>query len=267
MTSIVYRSEQPCRRLQQCVARYWQIESDGPVLHSPGRWSLPDGGSEWIFVLADPLLRGSHVHSAGAYAAGTALTACRSRTVGRMLTFGVVFRPGGAAAVSRVAANELTGLVVPLACLWGPAGSDVAERLASATGFRSRVHLIEEEFLARLRPTDVEVTDAVLRLASNPGVAVSNLTGDAASARRLQRKFLTHVGVGPKRLARMFRLQRATRLWASGKASSWADLALAAGYSDQAHLVRDCRELAGTSPGRIAELEGLMSDSFKTNAR
>jgi transcriptional regulator GlxA family with amidase domain len=114
---------------------------------------------------------------------------------------------------------------------------------------------------------DVEVTDAIQRLTSNPGVAVSRLTSDAASARRLQRKFLRHVGIGPKRLARMLRLQRATRLWASGQASSWAGLALAAGYSDQAHMVRDCREFAGTSPGRIAKFEGLMSYSFKTSHR
>jgi transcriptional regulator GlxA family with amidase domain len=96
---------------------------------------------------------------------------------------------------------------------------------------------------------------------------VGSLAGDATSARRLERKFLAHVGIGPKRLARMFRLQLATRLWDAGKVKGWADLASAAGYSDQAHMVREYRELAGTSPARLAERERRLSDFFKTGTR
>jgi len=267
VSAIAYQSARPCARLQPCVARYWQLESDGPVLDAPGRWALPDGGSEWVFVLADPLLRDAHVQRAGAHAAGTALAAYRSRPAGRVLTFGVVFRPGGAAAVSHLSADELAGRVVPLEFLWGAAASELAERLAGAVGFGARVELVQEELLARLRPMDAEVTEAIRRLAADPRVAVGRLTGDAAAARRLQRKFLAQVGVAPKRLARMFRLQLATRLHASGWTGGWAELASAAGYSDQAHLVRECRALAGTSPGGIAERPGLLSDSFKTRAR
>jgi AraC-like DNA-binding protein len=259
-----YQSSGACRLLQPCVARFWQVESDGPLADSPGRWALPDGGSEWVFVLGDPLMRGPLVHRAGAHAAGIALTASLSRPAGRMRTLGVAFRPGGAAAVLRQPASELTGRVVPLDSLWGSSGSELVERLAEAPGFEERVGLLQQELLRRLRPTDGEVAEAVRRLAADPHTRVGRLAGDEASARRLERKFLVYVGIGPKRLARIFRLQRAVRLWATSATTSWAELAAVAGYSDQAHMVREFTELAGTSPTRIGTRAGRMSDFFNT---
>ena len=267
MSSVRYQSASPCRLLQPCVARYWQIETEGPLSDATGRWALPDGGSEWFFVLADPLVRDAEIHRAGAYAAGTALAAYASKPAGRMLTFGITFKPGGAAAFSRLPANELAGLVVPLETLWGSTGAGVAERLWEAPGFRTRVQQIEQELLACHRGIDVEVAEAVQQLTADPSMAIGSLTGDSASARRLERKFRALVGIGPKHLARMLRLQHATRMWAAGKASGWAALAAAAGFSDQAHMIREFRALAGTSPRGFVERERPTSDSFKTGDR
>jgi AraC-like DNA-binding protein len=57
------------------------------------------------------------------------------------------------------------------------------------------------------------------------------------------------VGLAPKLYCRVLRLQRALRLAAAEPGTPWAELALAAGYSDQPHLNRDFAELAGMSPG------------------
>lgn len=265
--SIRYQWSPPSRLLQPYVARYWQIESDGPCSDAAGRWALPDGGSEWLFVLADPLVRGSRIHRAGAYAAGIALSAYPSKPAGRAAVFGIAFRPGGAAAFSRLPARELAGCVVPLDALWGPAGATATERMARAPVFEARVQLIQRELLAHLRPTDVEVTEAIARLTANPGLAVSSLAADPAGTGRLERKFLASVGIGPKRLARMFRLQHAIRLWEQRKVRGWADLASAAGYSDQAHMIREYGELAGSSPARLAKDARRMSDFFNTGHR
>src|SRR5262245_2285937 len=166
MSGIRYESSLPCPRLRPFIARFWQVESDGPVADARGRWALPDGGSEWVFVLADPLVRGEDVHRAGAYAAGTRLTACLSRPAGRMLTLGVAFKPAGAAAVLRVSASDLTDRAIPLEHVWGPPGRDIAVRLAEPRGFRARVQLLEAELLSRVRPADSEVAAAIRRLAA-----------------------------------------------------------------------------------------------------
>jgi AraC-like DNA-binding protein len=108
---------------------------------------------------------------------------------------------------------------------------------------------------------------ALGRLRADPGLAIGALVGDAASARRLERKFLRDVGVPPKRLARMFRLQLAVRLWLAGEAGNRSDLAASAGYSDQSHMVHEFRALAGVPPRRALERERAMSDSYKTGTR
>jgi AraC-like DNA-binding protein len=54
------------------------------------------------------------------------------------------------------------------------------------------------------------------------------------------------VGIGPKEFARVVRFQRAVHLAALER--NWARIAVDAGYYDQAHLIRDFQDLAGTAP-------------------
>lgn len=62
----------------------------------------------------------------------------------------------------------------------------------------------------------------------------------------LERHFRALVGVTPKRLSRLARLQHVCRLWDSGK--SLTEIAFQAGYCDQPHMVHDFRLFTGTSP-------------------
>jgi transcriptional regulator GlxA family with amidase domain len=64
---------------------------------------------------------------------------------------------------------------------------------------------------------------------------------------RLERIFLRQVGLTPKHVARIARLQRA--LGAASPPVALADLAGRAGYADQAHLTRDFAQLIGRPPG------------------
>jgi AraC-like DNA-binding protein len=67
--------------------------------------------------------------------------------------------------------------------------------------------------------------------------------------RRLQRAFDRSVGLSPKVLGRVLRLRQAVRrLESAGRPLSWAGVAAAAGYADQAHLIREFRALAGVTP-------------------
>ena len=183
-----------------------------------------------------------------------------------MLPFGITFHPGGARAFVPVPANRLAGCAVALEDLWDGAARELFEQLANARDFAARVTLVQRALLRRQRPLDGEVAAALRRLRAEPGLPIGALAGDTASARRLERKFLRDVGVPPKRLARMFRLQLAVRLWLAGEAHTRSDLAARAGYSDQSHMVHEFGDLAGAPPGRILERERRMSDSYKTGA-
>jgi transcriptional regulator GlxA family with amidase domain len=86
---------------------------------------------------------------------------------------------------------------------------------------------------------------------------------DAAglTCRHLERRFLSAVGVTPKRLARIARFQHALRILGRESARPGTETAAACGYADQSHFIRDFRAIAGCSPGehllRRGELTGF----------
>lgn len=68
--------------------------------------------------------------------------------------------------------------------------------------------------------------------------------------RSWQRACRDELGVSPKMLARLARLHASVRGQAGATRQAWAEHAVDAGFSDQAHLARDYRLLAGASPLR-----------------
>jgi AraC-like DNA-binding protein len=70
------------------------------------------------------------------------------------------------------------------------------------------------------------------------------------SQRRLIELFTAAVGLTPKRFGRIRRFQRATAL-ARKAALDWTRIAHECGYYDQAHLIRDFRELAEVTPSDL----------------
>jgi AraC-like DNA-binding protein len=154
--------------------------------------------------------------------------------------FGVRFRMGAAGAALGLPAGELADLNVDVAAVWG---ADVVERVAEG-GPAALLAAVR----ARVRePVDPLARAAALEMA-RPGARVDALDL-GVSERQLRRRFLDAVGYGPKTLARVLRFQRFLAL--AGSEADLARLAFAAGYSDQAHLTRECRRLSGRTPAEL----------------
>jgi len=71
------------------------------------------------------------------------------------------------------------------------------------------------------------------------------------SERQLRRRFVSAVGYEPKLLERVLRLRRFIRTASGPRSPGLATLALEAGYADQPHLSRECRELTGVTPVQL----------------
>ncbi len=79
---------------------------------------------------------------------------------------------------------------------------------------------------------------------------IATLAGELGwSHRHLIARFRREIGLPPKTVARIVRFERALRLARREAEPSWAEIAHACGYADQAHLIRDFRAFAGTTPG------------------
>jgi transcriptional regulator GlxA family with amidase domain len=69
------------------------------------------------------------------------------------------------------------------------------------------------------------------------------------SHRRLIARFRDQIGLAPKTFARVIRFDRAVRQLRTATSRSFAEIAFDCGYFDQAHMNREFREFAGTTPG------------------
>jgi transcriptional regulator GlxA family with amidase domain len=99
---------------------------------------------------------------------------------------------------------------------------------------------------------DPLVTEVARRLAGDPRATVGRMADDAGiGARHLRRRVVAQVGYGPRRLARVLRLQRTVALAAAEPDAGLSELAFRAGFADQAHLSHECRDLAGLPPSAL----------------
>ena len=75
------------------------------------------------------------------------------------------------------------------------------------------------------------------------------------SHKHLITQFRREIGLPPKALARIVRFSRVAEMLKRNEVASWVQIAHRCGYYDQAHLIRDFREFAGSTPteyvGRI----------------
>jgi AraC-like DNA-binding protein len=69
--------------------------------------------------------------------------------------------------------------------------------------------------------------------------------------RNLERRFNHYVGISPKKLCRLIRFNNIRKIAMSEKNFNYTDLALCAGYSDQAHFNHDFKEFTGHNPSKI----------------
>jgi AraC-like DNA-binding protein len=190
--------------------------------------------------------------------------------LGRLDHFGIRLRPGGAAALLGVPMAELTQTCVPLGALWGAAGGDLEDRLLEAASVPDRVRAADRFLLARLARAPGSDEAALARscvgelLRSVGAAAIGRVARDhGLGYKRLERVFLRQVGLTPKHVARIARLQHA--LGSARPSVPLADLALQAGYADQAHLTRDFAQLIGRSPRAFFEERFAVFETMKAS--
>jgi AraC-like DNA-binding protein len=204
---------------------------------APAARVLPDGCADIVWT-GEALI-----------VAGPATEAVVPRVAADATKVGIRFRTGAAARALGLPAAELRDETVGLEEIWGARGRELAERAAEADGASERLELLSSA-VADVAAPDPLVRAAVRELA-RPRTRVAELCRSLAiSERQLRRRIEDAVGYSPRTLARVLRLQRFLRL-AERDGDDLARLAAEAGYSDQAHLTRDCRDLCGLPAGAL----------------
>ncbi|EME62649.1 helix-turn-helix domain-containing protein [Amycolatopsis decaplanina] len=170
----------------------------------------------------------------------------------------VTLTPLGAYALFGIPLRELANSVVAASDLL-PAGA-LTERLAEAADWPERFRLLDEYLaasFARGPAPAAPVRYAWDRLSAGP-VRVDTLADEIGWSRQhLTSRFREQVGLNPRTVGRVARLNRVMALVNRASSLSWAEVAHLGGYSDQAHLIREFRVLTGCSPTEAGKPAGL----------
>ncbi|RKH43740.1 AraC family transcriptional regulator [Corallococcus llansteffanensis] len=164
--------------------------------------------------------------------------------------------PLGARRVLGLPMHELSHRVVGLEDLWGPEARRLVEQLAEAPRWEARFALMDAFLTRRMErgpAVEAGVQWAVERIHQTGGnldiATLAHALGH--SHKHLIHQFHEHVGLPPRRLARLLRFDRAVQRLKAGGPVRWADLAVELGYFDQAHLNRDFRQFTGGPPSAL----------------
>lgn len=116
-----------------------------------------------------------------------------------------------------------------------------------------KIARVEAFLYQRLPAQDSNVSlvrSLVARIAADRDLRRVEDVAESASMpmRFLQRLFERYVGVSPKWVIQIYRLQQAAERVAQGGPVEWAELALDLGYTDQAHFIRHFKAIIGCSP-------------------
>jgi AraC-like DNA-binding protein len=247
--------------LEGLVDRFWAV-----------RWDLPPGTVHRQQVLTHP---GANVSIGHANAApgqrepgpvearlyGVARGLSTRILAGQGWTVAALTWPGGLGAFLTGSAAELTDRVVPLGQALGTDEAVLLRQVTAEPDEAARVALLAAALEQAVNP---ERREPALSVAGVARLAESDRMvrrlGDLCERsglgqRTLQRMFLQYAGVSPTWVIRRYRLLEAAETVREGKPVSWAEIAAALGYADQAHLTRDFRAAIGQTPAAYASVQ------------
>ena len=265
-----YEEFPPAASLRQHVRCIWRFEADPGEAQDPER-IVPDGRCELVLHYGDPFVESSRGRPESvqplALLAGQLSRPLWLRATGSAGVLGVRFHPAGARAFLGLSMASVTDCRVPLQSLWPEEARALTARIAQANS-EERIDVAQQFVAARIRMSESPIDDAVAKCAT----AIESRRGRcnveqmmAASGlgrRQLERRFSDAVGLSPKRFAAVLRLRSVFDVLQEDPRADWTDAALAAGYFDQSHLIRDFRRFVGCTPAQFVAARAALAPAL-----
>jgi AraC-like DNA-binding protein len=173
---------------------------------------------------------------------------------GYVNTFAIRFYPYGFANFVTIPIENLANKETPLKELFGEQAAETLEKgIILAENVEQRIQIVEGFLLEKLneeKTIDKIVKSTIDALMTSKGSeSISNITNkDKSTRRKLERKFKKQIGISPKQLGKVIRLQTALKLLLNQNKDKLTTIAYQCEYYDQAHFTKDFKEFTGISP-------------------
>jgi AraC-like DNA-binding protein len=248
-----YSSAKPDGALAGIVQEYWEVE--GRL--SPFRERiLPNGYTELMVNLGPPHTMVTHAGTSvweHAWFSGLHECAIVIESLDGTHLVSARLHPLGALRLLGSDVPRSINAVADLELLLGPPGRNLRALLLGTRSPEERFAHLERFLIARLSlgviPSTV-VRDAARLIEEAHGhLRIASLHAELGGSRKqLWLRFAGELGMSPKAYAQVQRFVWTLARLRESTSVDWSRLAMAAGYSDQSHLVRDFRRVASASP-------------------
>ena len=269
-----YQTFEPHPDLASLVKCCWTLEVPAET-NSQRQRIVPDGCLEMIFILGDDIKRytseNEFIIQPRALVVGQITEPFIIEPTGYVRCFAARFYPFGFANFVTTPIKNLANKETPIAQLFGekPA-KELEQKIIQATDTKERIEIIENFLLEKFK--NERTIDSVVKLTVDTILATKGNTSinailkeDSTKRRQLERKFVDQIGISPKQLSKVIRLQTALKLLLNQQSENLTQIAYESEYYDQAHFNRDFREFTGINPKDfLANDKMLLSSIFYT---
>jgi len=263
-----YDTIAPPPALAPFVDCVWVLAAPAPNGPPEPELVLPDGKTELIVHFGDDFekLEGDTFRrQARVLMSGQLTERIILRPTGAIGVVSIRFKAAGAARFFDLAYDELVDRVVDFAQFQPEFARSIHDRVARCATHAERLAAmvaVLEERLTHESQEDIFVRQACQYITQSDGAySVQELVKLIGfSERQLERKFKKQVGLSPKVLSRIMRFQKFLAMTKEANSLTLTDAAIACGYFDQSHFIRDFTRFSGVSPTTYLTSSHPMSD-------
>lgn len=263
-----YQTYDPNSELAELIRCYWVLQAPAEAMPEKQR-IIPDGCMEMIFHYGDLYRQyaadDSSIVQPRCFVIGQLTEPLDIQPTGETDIFSVRFQPNGFVPFTDMAPQNFENLAVPLGEIFGAEGAALETAMLATTNDEERIRIVEQFLQSRL--SNLENID---RVAKDVVATMLNINGQLSvqelseqlniNRKQLERRCATTIGLSPKQLAKVIRLQAALKLLANKQFTSLTSLAYEGEYYDQAHFIKDFKEFTGLTPKQF------YSDNLKMSA-
>ncbi len=272
-----YKTITPPPALEPFVDCFWILAAEtaeGSAEAEP-EIVLPDGKTELIVHFGDDFLKlegEAYVRQARVLMSGQLTERILLRPTGTIGVVAARFKAAGAARFFHIPFEEIVDQVIDFSRYEKATSTAIYDEVARAASHEDRLAAMQtllERLLSVESQEDVFVRQACQYITKSEGeYSVQELVKLIGfSERQLERKFKKQVGITPKILSRIMRFQKFLAMTKTSNTLTLSDAALACGYYDQSHFIRDFTRFSGVTPMHYLNSSHAMSDAFVGNVQ
>ena len=234
----------PSDHLKDFIEHYWLIG-----------WDLPDGMQHTQYVAAHPATNMTFLPT-GSTVTGIVTKQFEHTLKGAGNLVGVRFTPAGFYAFAQQAGlkmTEITDHIFDIERFFKVDVKRLENEVLALEQAADKTQMLELELFHQPPELDANVSrvnDMVRQIEADKSLLkVADICQKfKLEERQLQRLFNKYIGVNAKWIINRYRIHEALEQIETNDQIKWSDMALKLGYYDQAHFIKDFKNLIGQSP-------------------